>query len=97
MGVHVGEGEGMPITTSYSTSASEIVVLFKTPKEILQNWQPTLQENVYTYHNCDPWSMTLYTIASEPIKTQELQNTIGSFLINRGIQLCAAGWGWVSF
>ena len=37
------------------------------------------KKDAYSYHVCGLWYMSSYTIASKPIKTQDVQYAIGSF------------------
>ena len=65
---------------SYPTSASGIIVLLKTPKEIPQNRLQSLRKT-RAHVTCisGQWYMSLYTIACQPIKIKDSQYTLASF------------------
>ena len=59
----------MAITISYPTSASEIIVLLKIPKELQYLSSPAVLADVYAYHSCGPWYMSSFacTMACKPM------------------------------
>ncbi len=71
-------GYELAITISLYTSASGIIVLLKTPKELQNLSSQLFSLTRIGYHICGQWYMSSYTIACEPIKMQELQYTIAS-------------------